>query len=238
MCESRRSRRRAWTSRRGVAVLRDGRGHRQGGRGLRCAAGPGERRVGGLPDGLRLARGLARRWVGCLGRGAIEDPARVRRQSQDRSALRGAAGAAAICWRAARRAVPGAEEALGDLVRAREAVCVDLMRCSHRLSKLMLRHWIRFDDGPAWTRRPPRLAGSGRARVPGRAGDAARLPSSRSTRSPTAATGASTRSSPCRLAARGWQVSRLRCLRGVDRPTAVGRAYRPAASSGSPAPRS
>jgi transposase len=50
--------------------------------------------------------------------------------------------------------VPGLEEeALRDLVRAREAVRVDLMRCRHRLSKLLLRHGIRFDDGPAWTQR-------------------------------------------------------------------------------------
>ena len=44
--------------------------------------------------------------------------------------------------------VPGAEEeALRDLVRARDAVRLDLMRCRHRLSKLLLRHGIRFDDG-------------------------------------------------------------------------------------------
>jgi transposase len=43
--------------------------------------------------------------------------------------------------------VPGpAEEALRDLVRAREAVRVDLMRCRHRVSKLLLRHGIRFDE--------------------------------------------------------------------------------------------
>jgi len=34
-------------------------------------------------------------------------------------------------------------------VRAREAVRADLMRCRHRLSKLLLRHGIRFDDGQA-----------------------------------------------------------------------------------------
>src|SRR3989337_556886 len=51
-------------------------------------------------------------------------------------------------------AVPDAEEeALRDLVRAREAVRQDLMRCRHRLSKLLLRHGIRFDDGPTWTDR-------------------------------------------------------------------------------------
>ena len=50
--------------------------------------------------------------------------------------------------------VPGPEdEALRDLVRARDAVRVDLMGCRHRLSKLLLRHGIRFDDGNTWTQR-------------------------------------------------------------------------------------
>ena len=42
--------------------------------------------------------------------------------------------------------VPGpAEEALRDLVRAREDIRGDLMRARHRLSKLLLRHDVRFD---------------------------------------------------------------------------------------------
>jgi transposase len=50
--------------------------------------------------------------------------------------------------------VPGPqEEALRDLVRARDAVRQDLMRCRHRLSKLLLRHGHRFDNGPTWTQR-------------------------------------------------------------------------------------
>ena len=50
--------------------------------------------------------------------------------------------------------VPGQpEEALRDLVRAREAVRVDLMRCRHRISKLLLRHGVRVEDGRAWTDR-------------------------------------------------------------------------------------
>jgi transposase len=53
-----------------------------------------------------------------------------------------------------RSRVAGAEEeALRDLVGARDAVRQDLMRCRHRPSKLLLRHGHRFDDGPAWTRR-------------------------------------------------------------------------------------
>jgi transposase len=49
--------------------------------------------------------------------------------------------------------VPGpAEEALRDLVRAREDIRGDLMRARHRLTKLLLRHDVRF-AGRAWSER-------------------------------------------------------------------------------------
>ena len=48
--------------------------------------------------------------------------------------------------------VPSVEqEAARDLVRAREDVRGDLMRCRHRLSKLLLRHGIVYSGGQAWT---------------------------------------------------------------------------------------
>jgi transposase len=48
--------------------------------------------------------------------------------------------------------VPGVEqEAARDLVRARDDVRGDLMRCRHRLSKLLLRHGIVYSGGAAWT---------------------------------------------------------------------------------------
>jgi transposase len=43
------------------------------------------------------------------------------------------------------------QEAARDLVRAREDARGDLMRARHRLSKLLLRHGIVYDDGDAWT---------------------------------------------------------------------------------------
>ena len=44
--------------------------------------------------------------------------------------------------------VPGPEEeALRDLVRAREMLRMDLTRAKHRLSKMLMRHGIVFDDG-------------------------------------------------------------------------------------------
>ena len=52
-----------------------------------------------------------------------------------------------------RVAVPSVEEeALRDLVRAREDLRGDLMRARHRLAKLLLRHEVRFDGPQAnWT---------------------------------------------------------------------------------------
>jgi transposase len=50
-------------------------------------------------------------------------------------------------------------EAARDLARAREQIRADLMRCRHRVSKLLLRHG-RVYDRKAWTRRP--VAGEGR----------------------------------------------------------------------------
>lgn len=52
------------------------------------------------------------------------------------------------------------EEELRDLVRAREDVRGDLMRARHRLSKLLLRHDVRF-DGTAGDGRPATGTGSG-----------------------------------------------------------------------------
>lgn len=45
------------------------------------------------------------------------------------------------------------EEALRDLVRAREDVRQDLTRARHRLSKLLLRRGLRYEAGSSWTDR-------------------------------------------------------------------------------------
>ena len=142
------------------------------------------------PTGYGLARELAASWRGVRGRGAEQDPARVGRSRQDRSPRRRACWSG-CCWRASctRSACPGAEEeALRDLVRAREAVRVDLMRCRHRLSKLLLRHGIRFDDGPRVDGAPPRLAGRHRAAAGRPRRPRCSTPAAPSTRSCTAAT--------------------------------------------------
>src|SRR3954453_23704478 len=106
------------------------------------------------PTGYGLARELARRGVECV----VAAPSKIPRASGDRvkTDRRDAELLVRLLLAGKLHAVrvPGAEEeALRDLVRAREAVRVDLMRCRHRLSKLLLRHGIRFEDGSAWTDR-------------------------------------------------------------------------------------
>jgi transposase len=104
------------------------------------------------PTGYGLARELMKRGVECV----VAAPSKIPRASGDRvkTDRRDAELIVRLLLAGKLHAVrvPGAqEEALRDLVRAREAARVDLMRCRHRLSKLLLRHGIRFDDGDAWT---------------------------------------------------------------------------------------
>jgi transposase len=106
------------------------------------------------PTGYGLARELAKRRVECV----VAAPSKIPRASGDRvkTDRRDAEHLVRLLLAGKLHPVrvPGPEEeALRDLVRAREAVRVDLMRSRHRLSKLLLRHGIRFDDGRAWTER-------------------------------------------------------------------------------------
>src|ERR1700741_2491700 len=121
-----------------------------------CAGLPGPIRATyeAGPTGYGLARELARHGVECV----VAAPSKIPRASGDRvkTDRRDAEHLVRLLRAGKLHAVrvPGSEEeALRDLVRAREAVRVDLMRCRHRLSKLLLRHGIRFDDGRAWTER-------------------------------------------------------------------------------------
>jgi transposase len=121
-----------------------------------CAALPGPVRAAyeAGPTGYGLARELAKRKVACT----VAAPSKIPRGSGERvkTDRRDAELLVRLLLAGKLHAVrvPGdEEEALRDLVRAREAVRTDLMRCRHRLSKLLLRHGIRFDDGDAWTER-------------------------------------------------------------------------------------
>lgn len=117
------------------------------------------------PTGYGLARELGKRGVGCV----VAAPSKIPRASGDRVKTdRRDAELLARLWVAGKLQpvrVPGAEEeALRDLVRAREGVRVDLMRWRHRLSKLFCE--VRFPQ----TVGEPHLAPRGAACY-GRCGD-------------------------------------------------------------------
>jgi transposase len=93
------------------------------------------------PTGYGLARELAKRRVECV----VAAPSKIPRASGDRvkTDRRDAEHLVRLLLAGKLHAVrvPGdEEEALRDLVRARDAVRMDLMRARHRLSKLLLRH--------------------------------------------------------------------------------------------------
>ena len=105
------------------------------------------------PTGYGLARELAGREVGCV----VAAPGKIPRAAADRvkTDRRDAEHLARLLLAGKLHPVrvPGeAEEALRDLVRAREDIRGDLMRARHRLSKLLLRHGLRF-EGKAWSER-------------------------------------------------------------------------------------
>jgi transposase len=105
------------------------------------------------PSGYELARELERAGIDCLvcapgkiPRGATERIKTDRRDAEHLVRL-------LLAGKLHRVRVPGIEEeALRDLVRSREDLRTDLMRARHRLSKLLLRHGIRF-EGRAWSER-------------------------------------------------------------------------------------
>jgi transposase len=175
------------------------------------------------PTGYGLARELARRGVECV----VAAPSKIPRARGDRvkTDRRDAEHLVRLLLAGTLHAVrvPGdEEEALRDLVRAREAVRVDLMRCRHRLSKLLLRHDITFDDGRAWTDRHRRWLAT----------VALGWPAAQTTLQDAVGAvnalehrrGQLEREIMALLPGAPWavQVGRLRCLRGVDTLTAVG----------------
>ena len=175
------------------------------------------------PTGYGLARELQRRGVDCV----VAAPSKIPRASGDRvkTDRRDAEHLVRLLLAGKLHPVrvPGAEEeALRDLVRAREAVRVDLMRCRHRLSKLLLRHGIRFDDGRAWTdRHRAWLAGIQLQRP---AAQTTLLDVSGAVDALVHRRDHLEREIVALLAASPWQVQvgRLRCLRGIDTLSAAG----------------
>jgi transposase len=120
-----------------------------------CASLPGPTRVAyeAGPTGFALARALAAAGVECVvaAPGKIERPSSDRVKTDQRDAER-LLRLLMIDGLHAVRVPSKQEEALRDLVRAREDIRGDLMRARHRMSKLLLRHDVRFDGtAAAWT---------------------------------------------------------------------------------------
>jgi transposase len=175
------------------------------------------------PTGYGLARELAKRGVECV----VAAPSKIPRASGDRvkTDRRDAELLVRLLLAGKLHAVrvPGPEEeALRDLVRAREAVRVDLMRCRHRLSKLLLRHGIRFDDGRAWTQRHRDWLAQVVLDWP--AAQATMLDAQGAVDALVHRREQLEREIVALLPGCPWavQVSRLRCLRGIDTLSAVG----------------
>jgi transposase len=175
------------------------------------------------PTGYGLARELAKRRVECV----VAAPSKIPRASRDRvkSDRRDAELLVRLLLAGKLHAVrvPGLEEeALRDLVRAREAVRVDLMRCRHRLSKLLLGHGIRFDDGPAWSQRHRDWLAT--IELPWPAAQATMLDAQGAIDALCHRRDGLEREIVALIPDSPWavQIGRLRCLRGVDTLTAVG----------------
>ncbi len=122
-----------------------------------CAGLPGSTRVAyeAGPTGFTLARALADAGIECV----VAVPGKIERPSQDRvkTDRRDAERLVRLLMVDGLHPVrvPSTEEeALRDLVRAREDIRGDLMRARHRLSKLLLRHEVSFDGpGKNWSTR-------------------------------------------------------------------------------------
>jgi transposase len=120
-----------------------------------CCALPGPTRAvyEAGPTGYGLARALRGAGVDCVvaAPGKIERPAADRVKTDRRDAER-LLRLLMIDGLHPVRVPSCEEEALRDVVRAREAVRGDLMRARHRLSKLLLRHDVVYQDtASAWT---------------------------------------------------------------------------------------
>jgi transposase len=175
------------------------------------------------PTGYVLARGLAKRGVERV----VAAPSKIPRGAGDRvkTDRRDAEHLVRLLVAGALHPVriPGPEEeALRDLVRARESVRMDLMRARHRLSKLLLRHGHRFDDGNAWTDRHRRWLATVDLGWP--AAQTTLLDCRGAIDALTLRRDSLEREIVVILPSSPWRVhvGRWRCLRGIDTLTAVG----------------
>ena len=121
-------------------LLREGRG------GVRCCYEAG-------PSGYGLQRQLGSEGVDCVVVAAslipIKPGQRIKTDRRDARKLAELLRAGVLT---AVRAPTPEEEAVRDLSRAREDVRDDLLRCRHRLTKLLLRRGVVYREGRAWTK--------------------------------------------------------------------------------------
>jgi transposase len=175
------------------------------------------------PTGYGLARALGAAGIGCVvaASGKIERPAQDKIKTDQRDAERVLRLLMIDALHPVR--VPTVEEeALRDLVRAREDLRGDLMSARQRLSKLLLRHGIVYDDTlSTWTQahrgwlRAQDLGGGAQATLLDYLGGIDTLELRRDTLERTI-----TELVPGSPYAQ--TVARLRCLRGIDTLSAVG----------------
>jgi transposase len=120
--------------------------------------------------------------------------------------------------------VPGeGEEALRDLVRAREDLRGDLMRARHRLSKLLLRHGVRYEgNGKPWS--DQHRAWLAEVRFAERAAQATLTDYLAAIETLLHRRAELERQIEALIPGSAWQreVALLRCLRGIDTLSAVG----------------
>jgi transposase len=176
------------------------------------------------PTGFVLARALAVAGIECV----VAAPGKIERAAQDRvkTDRRDAERLVRLLMVGGLHPVrvpSGQEEAVRDLVRAREDVRGDLMRARHRMGKLLLRHDVRYDGaGERWTRRHRDWLG--RVRLPDRGSQVALLDYLGAIDMLVIRRDALEATIAELVALSPWAqtVARLRCLRGIDTLTAVG----------------
>ena len=191
-----------------------------------CAGLPAPARVAyeAGPTGFELARALDGAGVGCVvaAPGKIERPAQDRVKTDRRDAER-LVRLLMIGGLHPVRVPSCEEEALRDLVRAREDIRGDLMRARHRLGKLLLRHDVRYEDtASAWT--AAHRAWLSRVDLGERAAQATLLDYLGGIDALVVRRDTIERTISELVPLSPWAqpVARLRCLRGIDTLSAVG----------------
>jgi transposase len=191
-----------------------------------CGGLPGPVRVAyeAGPTGFGLARSLAANGIECVvaAPGKIERPASDRVKTDRRDAER-LVRLLMIGGLHPVRVPSDAEEALRDLVRAREDVRGDLMRARHRLGKLLLRHDVRYDGaGDNWS--PRHRDWLDRIELGDRGAQFTLLDYLGAIDALVIRRDALERTIGELVPASPWAqtVARLRCLRGIDTLSAVG----------------